>query len=270
MNHTDPNAALLRHYYLQQLGIVAYVPRQHLGESVDATDEEATKEMAVASVEPQVEHVPPFAELVVPSSSPPVIATKCEPQLAGFLDAAERPVVEANSVQPRDAAKNVVRDSNSQLIADEASESVAFQLLFAITVREVAVVLQIPKQSASSLTPSEQKLLHNVLQWLGLSFPAAESYRAYQWPLPGLNITTAEAAKRGLQMFLAQAASESSFQHLLVLGALLVDGQSDVASGSASWRCWCAPSLAEMLALPSLKRDAWQCLLPLQQQLVRH
>jgi hypothetical protein len=226
MNLSDPNTALLRHYYLQQLGIVTYVPRQHMGESAEAFE---------AKIEPLLVHVPPLAEIVAPSSASPVITKTREVPLA-----------------------------------EAASESVAFQLLFGVAARGVAVVLQLPKQSAPSLKPSEQKLLHNLLHWLGVTSPSAESYRSYQWPLPGFAITNTEAAKRGLQMFLAQAAAESSFQHLVVLGSLPLDGRTDVAAASVSWRCWCAPSLAEMLTVPALKSDAWQSLLPLQQQLISH
>jgi len=65
------------------------------------------------------------------------------------------------------------------------------------------------------------------------------------------------SAQTSLQHFLEQAHSERSFRFLLQLGPQAVGPEAK------DWAAFATHSLDEMLALPSLKREVWQALMPL-------
>lgn len=206
---SDPLAEPLRRYYLQQLGITIYVPRE--------------PEIAlVASEEPL---------------TPPPVA----------------PVVAA--LAPRLPTAEVPRAAAATPASAEDSPPTTFHCLFAHANPGLALLLQVPSAGDGQLSAGEQRLLGNVLHWLG--WPAPQAWRPYRWPLPGLPTTSVEAGRRGLSAFLDQATREQPVQHLLVFGSLPLQQEH------AGWQLWTLPGLGEMLKVAALKRVAWQTLLPL-------
>jgi hypothetical protein len=69
------------------------------------------------------------------------------------------------------------------------------------------------------------------------------------------------SAETSLLHFLEQASSERGFRFLLQLGP------QAVIPAAPAWEAFATHSLDEMLALPALKREVWQALLPLHAQL---
>ncbi len=128
---------------------------------------------------------------------------------------------------------------------------------------ELAVALQMPALVQNGLREQEQRLLQNLLRWLGYPLPAQQSWLQYRWPLPGAS--GREMATRTLTLFLQQAASTHVFRHLLVLGPAPAACLQDAAI--TEWQSWPTHGLTEMLALPQLKRDVWLQLQPLQRLL---
>ncbi len=208
---SDPLAEPLRRYYLQQLGITVYVPRE-------------PKNALGASEEP----------LTPPPVSSAVAAPAPRPAFA------EVPRLAAASPAPADDTPSTI-----------------FHCLFAHAKPGLALLLQVPSAGSGQLSASEQRLLANILHWLGWPAPGGQEWRPYRWPLPGLPTTSVEAGRRGLSAFLDQATREKPLQHLLVFGSLPLQQEH------AGWQLWTLPGLGEMLKVAGLKRVAWQTLLPL-------
>ncbi|HEY0961784.1 MAG TPA: hypothetical protein VGE69_05445 [Pseudomonadales bacterium] len=132
-----------------------------------------------------------------------------------------------------------------------------FQLLFLQVDADLAIVNQIPALSRPQLQDRQLALLTNLLRWLGKSVPA-QPPRVFRWPLPGLeHMAASMSADTSLLHFLEQACTERSFRYLLQLGP------QAIAAASPAWQSFATHSLDEMLALPVLKREAWQALMPL-------
>ncbi|MEY4641874.1 MAG: hypothetical protein RLZZ227_1868 [Pseudomonadota bacterium] len=132
-----------------------------------------------------------------------------------------------------------------------------FQLLLLQVDDDLAILNQIPALARPQLQDRQVALLTNLLRWLGKPMPA-QTPRMFRWPLPGLeHMAASMSAGTSLLHFLEQASSERGFRFLLALGP------QAVASASPGWQTFATHSVDEMLALPALKREAWQALLPL-------
>ncbi|HTQ99913.1 MAG TPA: hypothetical protein VMH83_07980 [Candidatus Acidoferrum sp.] len=239
----DP--AALRLYYLQQLGVAVYVPRL----AADA-------ELPAAQ---QVEVESPVAMTETPAETASVQATSA-PRVS------LRSSLEEPAQSPAKAAavtKPVISDVDAAAVQTMAP----FQLLFAVIDARVAVALQVPVLGKPALTETESKLLHNLLRWLGVP-PVSEPWLQYRWPLPGMPAGSVAAAGKGLTIFLQQALSNRPAQHLLVLGSGPVQCLQQ-GDGALTVQGWLTHGLSEMLAVPTLKREVWQQLLPLHAQLRR-
>lgn len=238
MTATDVNASQLRLYYLQQLGIAAYVPRV-----LSVADEPVGEDLVDEAAETVGAEVPPQPAALAP---PP-----------------RRVMFEPDVTTP---AAIPARPAPTAVVVAEADTDTTppFQLLLAVIDTELAVAMQIPALATSGLREQEQRLLQNLLRWLGYPLPEMKSLLQYRWPLPGLPASSAAMAARTLAVFLQQAASTRPFRHLLLLGPLPAQCLQDQP---ATWKLWPTHSLAELLALPQLKRDTWLQLQPLQREL---
>ena len=143
-----------------------------------------------------------------------------------------------------------------------------FQLLFAVVDERVALVVQIPAMGRTQLGEADTRLLGNLLRWLGLSLPA-QSWLQFRWPLPGMSGGTVTLAAKTLSVFLQQATGGRQVEHLLLLGQGM-EQCVDALCSAMSFRVWSTHGLAEMLAVPMLKREVWQRLLPLQELLQKN
>lgn len=249
MQTTDANAELLRLYYLQQLGITSYVPRNFLPGALVVTADPA--------VEPQ-QRVAPEAEVVVK----PAIVFEAEPVISS-------PAITRNVFvdEPRPAPPAREVDAAPPRSAEQ--EMAPFQILFVVVSPVLAIAVQIPAAMKPVLRESDTRLLGNVLRWLGLAWPSQAVPLHFRWPLPGLPDTGAEQAGKGLQVFLEQAALEQPFKQLLVFGGEPASALRSGGGGQCNtWQAWYTHSLAELLAVPALKHETWQTLLPLRVQLL--
>lgn len=176
--------------------------------------------------------------------------------------------VPANAVKAVQAEKAVVKKAAPapQVSPARSTESAPaavqnFQLLFLQVDDDLAIVNQVPALARPQLQDKQLALLTNLLRWLGKSVPA-HAPRVFRWPLPGLEHMAATMdAQTSLLHFLEQAASERGFRFLLQMGPLAA------APAASAWQAFATHSLDEMLALPALKREAWETLLPLHGQL---
>lgn len=258
MQNQEINPALVRLYYLQQLGITAYAPRVALAGALAVEDEVACIAAVEESAAPAVrESAPVVAAMSAPA---PVVA---RPRVTLDVDLqveASKPVVKPAPAAERAAAKDT----------DPAVDAVApFQLLFTVASPELALVLQIPALASPALRDAEARLLQNLLRWLGHKMPEHNQFLAWRWPLPGSSAAGAVAAGRSLHVFLQQAAAERPFSRVLMLGAMPAQClQQHYQHNASEWQCWTSHSLAELLALPELKRDTWLQLQSLHAQLL--
>ncbi len=235
---SDPaaQAELMRLQCLQALGIAVYHPRFRL-----------------PGAKPSV--LGPWPEAAAPESAPrvenarPVVAP-IEPQRA------------PKRVEPAPVVKSTAPAYTSQHSAESAQPAVQnFQLLFLQVDDDIAIINQIPALARPQLQDKQLALLTNLLRWLGKPVPA-QTPRMFRWPLPGLeHMAASMSAETSLMHFLEQASSERGFRFLLQLGP------QAAAPAASAWQAYSTHSLDEMLALPALKREVWQSLLPLHAQL---
>lgn len=127
----------------------------------------------------------------------------------------------------------------------------------------LAICSQIPALARPVLPRAEEQLLHNLLAWLGCRLLPDAARRHFVWPLPSVPGDDAVLAGRSLQGFLEQAAQETGFTRLLLLGSQGSECLQQVAATPVPWKAWSTHSLSELLAMPVLKREAWQHLLSL-------
>ena len=236
--HPAPNPEAQRLLLLHAMGIRSYYPRFQLPGALPS--------VACAWL-PEVE---------VDADIAPTAA----PDLAGPAESesALRSLVNADVAPTPDAAKASSQSSVLQPSIDAATP-LSFQVMLVLADKGLAICNQLPAVARPGLGRSEQQLLNNLLLWLGCTLQPGTTPRHFAWPLPGLAATDATLAGKGLRSFLAQAQQESGFTRLLLLGNSSVDClQPQLDSAAQPWQTWCTHSLAELLALPALKRSAWQ------------
>jgi hypothetical protein len=124
------------------------------------------------------------------------------------------------------------------------------------------------------LSDTQQKLLDNILLFLGKRAADYHAVRTFRWPLPGISEITAETAgKSSLMHFLEQSFQESAFSNLLVMGEQGADWLTEAGTlrtditVQVPWQMLHTYSLDQILTLPSIKREVWQHLLPLKARL---
>lgn len=256
------------------MGIRSYYPRfqlpgalpsvaaawvQEQAAVVDAADSSPTPETATAAA-PESAAAVPAAPAVVPAAAAVEAAASAE------LAPAVRLVVEPPPVPPAPpvslhAAPAPPRPATADRARTAAAPAtqLSFQVVLITADKGLLVCNQIPLLARPGLSQGEQQLLDNLLLWLGCRRQNVAALRHFSWPLPGLSSAEPGLAARSLLGFLAQAQQEAGFSRLLMLGSSSVDClQAEPAASTAPWQAWYSHSLAELLALPSLKRDTWQ------------
>lgn len=257
MSNQALTAEIHRLHCLQALGITVYHPRFRLpgakpseqGPWPALAEQSTAERMSQTLASPQdspakIVHgeAPKRVEVSLPGA-----ATKRNEVLRSL----DMPAVSEAQVTPRTAVPPAPRTERSNVAVQQ------FQLLFLPIDAELAIVNQVPALARPQLQDKQLALLTNLLRWLGKSVPAQQP-RVFRWPLPGLEHMAAEtSAETSLLYFLEQAHVERDFRYLLQLGP------QAVAAPSQQWQAFNTHSLDEMLALPILKREAWQALLPL-------
>ena len=253
MQNQGIDPAALRLYYLQQLGVNVYVSRD-----------------AAAMVEtPTVEAVDmPVPQDLSAASTADMGTAVTRKSLLDEMEAQPAYSVSQASTKPASPAlsKTATQASAS---SGESAAIVPFQLLFYMPEPRLAVALEIPAMSKPVMQEAQARLLQNLLRWLGIKSTGMEAALLhFRWPLPGMPAGDAKSAGRNLQVFLEQAAATQPWQRLLLLGQ---GPASCLGAASADavlpFQTWATHSLAEMLAVPALKREVWRHLLSLHDQL---
>ena len=250
---TPPSASaaeeLQRLQCLQTMGITAYHPRFRLPGAKPSTLS------ALAETE--------VAAPVVRSTAPAAVAPQERVRDAPVRERGALVVVTRAEVTKTEDAKPVVAKTETLAKAaatnkyQEGTPVQQFQLLFLQVDDDLAILNQIPALARPQLKDKQLALLTNLLRWMGKPVPA-HTPRMFRWPLPGLESRAAGMqAETSVLHFLEQASSERGFRFLLLLGP------QAMAPASTAWQSFATHSLDEMLALPALKREAWQSLLPL-------
>lgn len=268
MAEHDPNVEIQRLQCLQALGITMYHPRYRLpGAKPSEHGVWPEAGLAARAEAPPQNAAPAHAErgeqraanaLRVEREAAPRAATATRPEeRAAPRGDVPRPAVDLPRA-PRSEAPPAQGPAPVAHGAEPAPAAVQnFQLLFLQVDDDLALVNQIPALSRPQLQDRQLALLTNLLRWLGKAVPA-QTPRMFRWPLPGLESMAASMSPQtSLLHFLEQASSERRFRFLLQLGP------QAVAPTSSAWQAFATHSLDEMLALPALKREAWQSLLPL-------
>jgi len=238
----------LRLYYLQQLGVTVYAERDAVTAAALSVAEEPV--LPAVAVEPKA----------TPASAPVVSSRRA---LLDDPDTAPARPMEKPQIKTRTVAANTAVSAQ-----DESLALAPFQLLFFMPDPRLAVALQIPALAKPVLPEAETRLLQNILRWLCINNTATTALLNFRWPLPGLPAGDAESAGRNLLVFMQQAAAANPWQRLLLLGqgpAHCLDAA--LAGVALPYQHWATHSLAEMLAVPELKREVWHHLLSLQKQL---
>jgi len=249
-----PNAEVQRLYYLRLLGISSFYPRFILPGALPST----VYELCTPAVEETTQTTDKVARPEIQTPGPTVVLPKTE--------------APASPLPSKPRAYAPVPVAN---VARELAEapSLQFQLVFLQTGSGLAVCNQIPAVAKNGMSDREYKLLGNILHWLGCPLRSGFAQRRFQWPLPGSTGVDSRQAGRSLQGFLEQAYKENSFTHLLMLGssaaACLQEFRGTGEQTAQAWQQFSSHSLAEMLALPELKRETWQQLLPLHAMLAK-
>jgi hypothetical protein len=249
----QPNPEAQRLLLLQAMGIRSYYPRFRLPGALPS--------VACAWLGDEVPHRP----VVTGSDARPVSALLPEALLNSDIMPPEpqvRPSTPAAAPVPISPVQKVptapLRRTAPQATAEPAA-GLSFQVLLLQADKGLVICNQLPAVARPALGRGEQQLLNNMLLWLGCSLQPGAAQRHFSWPLPGLTTTDADLAGKGLLSFLAQAQQDSGFTHLLLLGNSSVEClQPHLNDGNVPWQTWCTHSLSELLALPELKRSAWQ------------
>lgn len=253
-----PNAETQRLFYLQALGISTYYPRFILPGAP----------LSQACEWPEAERSEPVVS-VTTGKSPEAPASAAATQLktAPISKPAEQARVSVTQQIHQPAAESSK--------AVEAGDQLQFQMVLLLAGNlagnNVAICNQIPALAKGQLSNKEQQLLHNMLQWLGCPLQNNMGARFFSWPLPGI-AGSRLLAGNSLLSFLQQARQEMAFSHLLLMGSssleCLEEYRTANNSAKVDWEQYSTHSLAEMLALPSLKKSVFQLLLPLHARLV--
>lgn len=178
------------------------------------------------------------------------------------IEPGSRPDPERTSA-PRSKGNSESSESSRRNAAPEP----AFQVLLIQADKGLAICNQLPLTARAALGRGELQLLQNLLAWLGCAVLPGAVQRHFAWPLPNVPAGDPQLAGRSLQSFLLQASQETGFTRLLLLGGSSVDCLQALPQGNVPWRAWSTHSLSELLALPSLKREAWLALQSLHAEL---
>jgi hypothetical protein len=272
----DTHQEILRLQQLQLMGITSYFPRFALPGALPSESRswEAADEPAIT---PElVEHKPAEHKPAEPKRADIKQDAFQVPQWRHAEDVAAKERIAKEPALGKAAITTQQSRSRKETLHDEnTDDALSLHLLLIPVDQGLCVLNQIPVLGKSQLQEKQQKLLDNILFFLGTPTAAYHSVRTFHWPLPGMSdITSGHAAKSSLMHFLEQFSQEQPFSNLLVMGEQGAGWmreadtkEADTAFAPRPWQTVHTYSLDQMLTLPSIKREVWQHLLPLQARL---
>ena len=234
----------LRHHYLKTLGITEYIPRDFVDDSEEITQ---------------------------PSQSQPLTETRTATISQLLADHSEAPKVKVVE-KPPVASIEIVSNTETSSIetASVISDSAEVQIVLWQPADKLLVCSAVENELPS---PEQLQLLSNILISMDPSSGVLPQLEIAQWP-PFPNMQGGVIEARDFLSTLITARLESSqTQIILILGSRTADWvlsdqqQSDLEHGQVNVSnkviAVMVPSLAEMIAQPNLKRQAWQTIKPL-------
>lgn len=254
-----PSHEAQRQWYLRQLGIRSYYPRFVLPGAAPSPERETAE--TEARVQPTAAPVPESPrESIAPAGS---AGRREGGHQAGNLHkllADEQPAAPL-AAEPAAAPEPQARQARDA----DLREAPHFRVLLLRAGRGLAICTQVPLQGQAALNAAEQRLLQNILVWLGAGLESSRP-RVFPWPPQGLDpgpVDQVALAARSLFAFLEQGQQEQGFTRLLLMGttvAELLQNWQESSGRAVPWQAFRCHSPGEMLAQPLLKRDTWQAL----------
>lgn len=255
-----PSHEAQRQWYLRQLGIRSYYPRFVLPGAAPSPEWETSG--AAVKVQPGLA---PVAEAPRRTTAPAAPASSSERGSQGGslrkLLADEKPAM-TPAPQPSVAA---APQANTRSQDSETRETPRFRVLLLRAGRGLAICCQVPLQGQAALGAAEQRLLQNILAWLGAGLESSRP-REFPWPPRGIDPGPGDPvaqASSSLFAFLEQGQQEQGFTRLLLMGTTvseLLQNWQEATGRAVPWQAFRCHSPGEMLAQPLLKRDTWQAL----------
>ena len=258
-----------RQAYLEVMNIQVYFPRQQLP---------GARPSPVYDF-PDVRSAPPEMDKSVEAKT--VISIKSERKgngLAAIEELHSRPPIAPQATVTSIRQPTDVLESESDVGLDEES-SLSFALRYYRINERLAVLEEVPPQGSRQLNQESLTLMQAILKALGQKglepIPQAEDFF---WPLQSgysmKNTPRIEAAK-AISGFLQMRKETDGFTNLLVFAGQIEDvllqfDESKVArdfESSKGYFITVTHSLASMLAVSTLKRDAWQHLQSLKKRI---
>jgi|TARA_B110001450_G_scaffold92616_1_gene87817 hypothetical protein len=234
----------LRHHYLKTLGITEYIPRDFVDDSEEITQ---------------------------PSQPQPLTETRTAAISQLLADHSEAPKVKVVEKSPVASIEIVSNTETSSIeTASVISDSAEVQIVLWQPADKLLVCSAVENELPS---PEQLQLLSNILISMDPSSGVLPQLEIAQWP-PFPNMQGGVIEARDFLSTLISARLESSqTQIILILGSRTADWvlsdqqQSDLEHGQVNVSnkviAVMVPSLAEMIAQPNLKRQAWQTIKPL-------
>jgi hypothetical protein len=256
----DPET--LRLQQLQLMGITSYFPRYLLPGALPSRIIELDTPSAADE-----EKVTLTAEIGESLDIRRNVAVHTEAKRDRKLQVTEPAVARPSLTQPGHATKETPQEENP-------GDAANLHLLLIPVDANLCILNQLPVLAKSQLPERQQKLLDNILLFLGVRAAVYDSVRTFRWPLPGISaIGTGNAGKSSLMHFLEQFSQEHPFSNLLVMGEQGADWLTEAGqlradtSPQVPWQMLHTYSLDQILTAPSIKREVWQHLLPLKARL---
>ena len=234
----------LRHHYLKTLGITEYIPRDFVDDSEEITQ---------------------------PSQPQPLTETRTAAISQLLADHSEAPKVKVVEKSPVASIEIVSNTETSSIeTASVISDSAEVQIVLWQPADKLLVCSAVENELPS---PEQLQLLSNILISMDPSSGVLPQLEIAQWP-PFPNMQGGVIEARDFLSTLISARLESSqTQIILIVGSRTADWvlsdqqQSDLEHGQVNVSnkviAVMVPSLAEMIAQPTLKRQAWQTIKPL-------
>ncbi len=257
------NPETLRLQQLQLMGITSYFPRYLLPGALPSRIVEPDA-LDVANIDREEDEVALTAE---PADIRQDAAREPESKRDWKLQEADPAVARTPVAQSVRVRKETPQEEN-------AGDAANLHLLLIPVDASLCILNQLPVLAKSQLPDRQQKLLDNILLFLGTRIAVYDSVRTFRWPLPGISdMSAANAGKSSLMHFLEQFSQEHPFSNLLVMGEQGADWLTEAGelradtSPQVPWQMLHTYSLDQILTAPSIKREVWQHLLPLKARL---
>lgn len=258
-----------RQEYLQIMGVQSYFPRYILPGALESKQCEWPAELLV--------------DMPNSTSTEKIVETHTKPELEPFAeDNKAKPQHSQDKLDNSDAEKSD-NEASKEVDNEFREDGARFQLAFIRVTDRLCILNLMPYVGRKQLTAVHQKLLINIIKSLGIAHEDVFfDDLPFRWPFTeGEHVDKSKtAARAALIAFLEQKLTDSKFDHLLVMGEMVMgfvldeDAEQSLTAGdfhqgeNIPWQTAYTRSLDEILNRPQFKKDVWQQLKPAMSKLV--